>query len=94
MNLPELIDKLMAAQQTPVRIAQENQLENDLRHLAKAPAEGALTHYPVESMVLVAYLSEGMHKGPPNKVMTDLRGPMRVVDKDGEVYKVVDLTNN
>ena len=45
-------------------------------------------------MVLVAYPSEGMRKGPPNKVMTNLRGPMRVVDKDGEVYKVLDLTNN
>jgi hypothetical protein len=94
MNLPEWVDKMMSAQQTLIRIAQENQLEKDLRHLARAPAEGALTHYPVDSMVLVAYPSEGMRKSPPNKVMTNLRGPMRVVDKDGEVYKVLDLTNN
>ena len=80
MNLPEWVDKMMSAQQTLIRIAQENQLEKDLQHLAKAPAEGALTHYPVDSMVLVAYPSEGMRKGPPNKVMTNLRGPMRVVD--------------
>ena len=44
MNLPEWIDKMMSAQQTLIRIAQENQLEKDLRHLARAPTEGALTY--------------------------------------------------
>jgi hypothetical protein len=85
---------MMSAQHTLIRVAQENRFEKDIQHLARAPAEGALTHYPVYSMVLVAYPSGGMRKGPPNKVMTNLRGPIRVVDKDGEVYKVLDLTNN
>ena len=51
MNLPELIDKMMTTQQTLIRIAQENQLEKDLRHLGKVPAEGVLTHHPVFSLV-------------------------------------------
>ena len=35
-----------------------------------------------------------MRKGPPNKLMTNLKGPMRVVEKDGAIYQLRDLTTN
>ncbi len=85
---------MMSAQRTLLCIAQENQLEHDHQILKRTPHEDALTHFPVDSFVLVAYPSEGMHRGPPNKLMTNLKGPMRVVDKDGAIYHVRDLTTN
>ncbi len=35
-----------------------------------------------------------MHRGTPNKLMTNLKGPMRIVDKDGAIYHVRDLTTD
>lgn len=35
-----------------------------------------------------------VHKGPPNKLMTNLKSPMRVVTKDGTNCQVLDLTMN
>jgi len=94
LELPEWIDKMREAQSTLIRIAQEHQLEKDSQHMAKATSEETITNYPVDSFVLVAYPEEGMRKGPPSKVMTLLRGPMRVVGQRDDTYTVRDLTTN
>ena len=59
MKLPEWIDKMMSAQRTLLRIAQENQLEHDHQILKRTP------HFPVDSFVLVAYPQRGCTKVRP-----------------------------
>ena len=94
LELPEWIEKMRDAESTIIRIAQEHQLEKDPQHMARTPSEDTITDYPVDSFVLVAYPDEGMRKGPPSKVMTHLRGPMRIVGQRDDTYTVRDLTTN
>jgi hypothetical protein len=86
--------KMLKAQQILLKIAVDNQLAHDTAHLTKKSKEDPTTEYPVGTFVLVAYPSEGMHKGPPSKIMTNLRGPLRVLAYNGTSYDLLNLTTN
>jgi hypothetical protein len=94
LNLSDWMKKMLKAQQILLKIAADNQILHDNLHLTKKSANGPVTEYPVDSFVLVAYPSEGMHKGPPSKIMTNLRGPMRVIAYKGSSYDLLNLTSN
>jgi hypothetical protein len=94
LKLSEWTDKMLRAQQVLLEIAEGNQRRHDDQHMATAKAGEEMTEYPVNSFVLVAYPEEGWHKGPPEKTMTNLRGPLRVVSHIGPVYTLLDLTTN
>jgi hypothetical protein len=34
------------------------------------------------------------NKGAPSKLLTDRKGPMKIVNKNGDHYTLLDLTNN
>ncbi len=62
--------------------------------MSLALPESKLTSYPINSYVLVEYPNTGFKKGPPNKLMPILKGPMRVMNKIGVRYTLLNLVNN
>ena len=71
---------------------QEIQLRHNQRHMQEQNTN--YTSYDVNEYVLVEYPISTHHKGPPSKLMTNLRGPMKIVSKKRDNYTVLDLTTN
>ena len=94
LSLSEWSDKMLKAQQILIDIAQKHQRQKDKEHMSRAPSENKLTQYPINSYVLVEYPSTCLRKGPPNKLMPILKGPMRVMEKIGVRYTLLNLVNN
>ncbi len=55
---------------------------------------GIITQYEIGSYVLIEYPSSNLKKGAPNKLMTNLKGPYKVVSVEGDAYNLENLTNN
>ena len=60
----------------------------------KASASHLRTEYPIGAFVLVDYPENALRRGPPNKLMPFLKGPMQVINKIGSKYTLQDLTTN
>jgi hypothetical protein len=93
-SLSEWSDKMLHAQQILIGIAQKHQRQKDKEHMSLTSPHNKLTSFPINSYVLVEYPSTGFKKGPPNKLMPILKGPMRVVNKVGVKYTLLNLVNN
>lgn len=52
------------------------------------------TDLPINSYVLVDYPTGGLTNGPPSKLLTHRKGPMRVVNFVGSTYTLENLVNN
>ena len=59
-----------------------------------AGANSKLTEFSVGDYVLVDYPVSNHHKGPPNKLLTNRRGPMKIVYRKGDHYALLDLASN
>ena len=70
------------------------QLKKDQKH--KLSTDSRLTSHAINDYVLLEYPSTSLNPGPPNKLMTNLRGPMKVISKDkaGLNYELQDLVTN
>jgi hypothetical protein len=53
-----------------------------------------ISQFPPDSYVLIEYPDTGLGKKPPNKLMTALKGPYRVVENIGAEYRLLNLVNN
>jgi hypothetical protein len=83
--------EMLKAQQILLKIAVDNQLAHDTAHLTKKSKKDPTAEYSVGTFVLVAYPSEGI---PPSKIMTNPRGPLRVLVHNGTSYDLLNLTTN
>ena len=85
-----LLERLQA-QDAIISKAAELQLQKDTKH--KLTTATILTSHLTNDFVLVEYPSTGLKSGPPSKLMTNLRGPMKVIskDKEGLTYQLQDL---
>jgi transposase InsO family protein len=73
------IDRMLAAQHRIVQIAKQNQEEEQQRHVrTHTPEETPIIFQPNE-YVMCEYPDTAFGKQPPNKLLTPLRGPFRVV---------------
>jgi hypothetical protein len=79
---------LLQAQADILKIAKNNQMDNDEFHIAQRSAKH-MTEFPINSYVLVNYENEE-HKAP-SKLHTYLRGPLRVVNYSKNVYTLENL---
>jgi hypothetical protein len=61
-----------------------------LDHMTQADVRR--TEFPVGTYVLADYHASSHHKGPPNKMMTYLRGPLRVKSSNRNTYTLENLT--
>ena len=91
IELSKWASDMLVRQQVMLRQAQETQMQKDERHTNKAqPPE---TNFEIGSYVLVEYRG-GLRKGPPNKMLTNLKGPFQVLGKSGAQYTVRNLQSN
>lgn len=85
-------DGNLAAQQAVLKVAQKNQLAKDNKHILSGNTEQ--TQFEDGSYVLVEYPANSVKKGPPNKLNTYLRGPLRVESHRGATYRLRNLVTN
>ena len=88
-KLSKWTDKMLQTQQAIIKAAQITQHAKDDKHIANANAKR--TEFIPESYVLIEYPSSNMKPGPPNKMMANLKGPMQVINNEGNTYTVKNL---
>jgi len=70
------------------------QQEVDDEHLKLRLKRGALTSYEIDSYVLVSYPTALGDKGrAPSKLMSVLKGPLKVMEREGDAYTLLDLVS-
>jgi transposase InsO family protein len=72
--------------------AETLQRQKDSAHMERFPIQR--TNWPIGSYVLVEYHSGIIRKGPPSKMLTRLRGPMKVVARNEDDYTLMNLVFN
>ena len=82
------MQKLLAMQDSILKIAKENSLLVDSSHMASKPSSPF--EFDIGSFVLVHY-----HSGsPPTRLHTILKGPLRVLKVQDSTYTLLDLVTN
>jgi hypothetical protein len=79
---------MLSAQQAVIAAAQASQLQKDESHFAAF--DPRRTEFPINSFVLVEY-HNSQKKGPANKLSTNLRGPLKVLNHRGATYTLENL---
>jgi len=95
-DLMEYTKQLIAAQKATIDYASKHQMLKDAAHMSAVTAKIVeVTSYPVGSYVLCDHGSGGFTKKalPPHKLMTSLRGPLKVVSNDGAAYVLLDVAS-
>ena len=75
-----------------MKIAERIQRQRDAAHIAQA--DPRRTEYATGAYVLVEYPSSIIRRGPPNKFLTQLKGPMKVLGHVLDEYTLLNLTTN
>jgi hypothetical protein len=92
LQLTSWASNMILQQQVILELAKAIQNEKDMAHLAKQ--NPYVTQFAIGSYVLANYHStEGTlrHKGPPNKFLSYLRGPFKVISSEGDTYVIRSL---
>ena len=95
-SMSEYVRELIKIQKATLQYASTIQEDLNAEHLLKRTASmaGEPTHFEQGTHVLLAYPDNGTFKaGPPNKLMTYLRGPLKVESNVGANYVLRDLVN-
>ena len=94
-ELSDYVNKLITVQAATIKYAAKMQRERDeVVILAKTAAlTSAITEFGAGSYVLLEYPNDGflMIPRPPNKLMTNLKGPLQVISNKGPTYILRDL---
>jgi len=94
-DLSEYVNRLICVQAATIKFAAGMQTERDQKVILTKTAalKSAITEFKVGSYVLLEYPSDGflMTPRPPNKLMTNLRGPLQVTSNVGPTYTLRDL---
>ena len=92
--LSQYIDTLLQQQRHVVNLARSHQIGKDQAHLfQKLQTAPHPTEYSIGSYVLLEYPSNALRRGPPNKLMPFLEGPLKVVNTYGTRYSLQNLIN-
>ena len=92
IKLSKHMADLLKAQATIIEIAQNNLQNKDSIHLQTYSPER--TEFPINSYVLVEHRINTLRKGPKNKLLPYLRGPMRVINFVENKYTLQNLVTN
>jgi len=84
IKLSHWASNMLAMQKRLMDKAETLQRKKDYAHMERFPLER--TNFQIGSWVLVEYHSNILRKGPPSKMLTQLRGPMKVVAKKEDDY--------
>ena len=83
---------MLKAQHDITGIAQRAQQLQAQQHMAAASPNR--TEFAIGSYVLVNYHGTAFRKGPPSKMQTYLRGPMKVLSRDANTYTLENLISH
>jgi transposase InsO family protein len=89
-DLSEWANNMVEAQYLLIDRAAIHQRTIDVKNREKRQREDP-TEFPDGSLVLVEYHKKGFKKGPPNKLLTNLKGPYQVIDHELNTYNLRDL---
>ena len=89
-DLSQWANDMVEAQYLLIDRAANYQRTIDVKNREKRQREEP-TEYPDGALVLVEYHKKGFKKGPPNKVLTNLKGPYQVIDHELNTYNLRDL---
>jgi len=92
INLTEYSEELLRVQEKLIHVASQRQKNIDDNNLKRREPTEDIPEFPINSFVLVEYPATRIGRLQPNKLLTTLKGPMRVVKKlDSNNYEVYDL---
>ena len=83
---------MLKAQHDITVIAQCKQQRRDQQHIAEASP--LRTEFAIGSYLLVNYHGTAFRKGPPSKMQTYLRGPLKVLSANVNTYTLENLINH
>ena len=63
------------------------QRQKDTEHIGSYPMPGP-TDFKIGSYVLIEYPTDAIRRGPANKLLTMLKGPYKIVKKEGNTFVV------
>jgi transposase InsO family protein len=89
-DLSQWANDMVEAQYLLIDRAATQQRAIDAKNCKKRQREDP-TEFPDGSLVLVQYHKKGFKKGPPNKVLTNLKGPYQVIAHELNAYELRDL---
>jgi hypothetical protein len=94
-ELSDYVTRLRIVQAATIKYAAQMQTDRDEKVILTKTAalKSAITEFEAGSYVLLEYPSDGflMTPRPPNKLMTNLKGPLQVVSNVGPTYTLRDL---
>lgn len=101
-NLSDYVIEVIKLQEAAIEAAQRHQDKVDSKHLsppdttprARKDKPTEVTEFEIGTYVLMAYPDSGLGSKPPNKLMTNLKGPLRVESHRGSRYQLRDLVSN
>jgi hypothetical protein len=82
--LPDRVATMLTLQNRLVKISQDLLKASDAKHLASTSS--TLTEFAIGTHVLVAY-----EAGPPTRLLTRWRGPMKILNRHNSEYLLLDL---
>jgi hypothetical protein len=91
--LSEWSAAMLNMQSKLIKDAQDTQRKRDERNIARRTYEEP-TEFAINSYVLVGYPKTAHNPGPPTKFHARLKGPMQVVNKQGNTYTLRNLVSN
>ena len=95
VRLSQWASTRLFAQERMLTLAQQTQRSRDDAHVAKSVRTNSPTQvYADGSLVLMEYQGNAIRNGPPNKFLTQLRGPMQVISHVGDEYTLLNLVTN
>jgi hypothetical protein len=89
LKLSAWVDKMLQTQNAVIKAAEKSQQNKDEQH--NADFQENPTEFLPNTYVLVGYPTSSMKKGPPNKLMSNFKGPMQIVNNVGNIYTVKNL---
>lgn len=92
-TMTEYVSDLYATQCKLILIAQQRQINKDIKHVEVKTLE-KYKEFPVNSYVTVSYPDGAMGPRPPSKLHTQRKGPMRVVRFELANYTLRDLIDS
>lgn len=88
-SISEWTSKMLSAQNAALTAAQAAQKQKDENHISEFSPQR--TEFNNGTYVLVEYAVTSLKKGPPNKLQTYLKGPLKVVSHKGATYVLENL---
>ena len=78
LNLPKWLSEKLTIHDALIKRAQEIQRIKDNTHMSTIKPQ--LTSYNIGEYILLEYPSSTQQSGPPSKLLTNLRGPMKIIN--------------